>query len=163
MMPWAKCQCLFSACLIKIVIVAIITTVRPTSPITLTPRIIRRPSVITLSVVPVTGTRTRIIAGTVEIIAVDVDASGPGVGRGVVPIAVAVGVVEVRTAAGRSEVAVSIRMLVAVLPLTYFSVTGIHDVEPVEILSVDCIPTFRLHRKAYRPSDRRDEMYAGHV
>ena len=124
----------FSACSVitKIVIIAVITTIGSTSLITTTCIIITGPSVVALPTVPVCVTHARIIATTIEVIAVDVDAGGFGVGRGVVKVALAVGIVLARAAAGWSKVAVVIRVLVAVHLLTE-GITGIRGTGPAQI------------------------------
>lgn len=138
----------FSICSItKIVQIAIIATIHSTSSITATRRIITVPSVITLSVVPVSVTHAGIIATAVVIIAVDVDARGVGVGRCVVQVALAVDVVLAGAAVGRSEVAIVIRVSVAVHQLTRVDVTGISHVGAAEI-SPDFISTFIIYREA---------------
>jgi len=93
------------------------------------------PSVIALPIVPVTVTHTRIIATTIEVIAVDVDAGGVGVGRGVVKVALAVDVVLARAAIGWSEVAVVIRVLVAIHLLTCARIVHQRSIETTESIT----------------------------
>ena len=115
-MALVKAQCSFSVCSIKIVIIALITGMHSILLLNTITRKIIGPPVIALSFVPETVTSVIIIATTVDVIAAEVDASGVGVGRRVVEIALAVGVVH--AAIGRSEVAVAVRMVVAVHPPT---------------------------------------------
>jgi len=99
---------------------------------TTTPRSIA-PSVIALPSHPVRSTRARIIATAVEIIASEVDACGAGVASRVVAVALTVDVVQVCTAVGRTEVAVAIRMHVAVLPQTRAGTSIVNVGESAEI------------------------------
>ena len=114
-------------------------------------RIITGPSVITLRTVPETATIAVIIATTVEIIAVDVDARGAGVGHGVVHVALAVGVRVVGAAVGRTEVAVSVRVSVAVHPPTHVvPIANVSRVEPADILHVLTVKINKYHVRVLR-------------
>ena len=149
---------------LKRVIIAIITTVHSFSLNTATRRHIAGPSVITLSVVPVPIARpsTIVIAAGVEIISGEVDARVAAVRRRAVAVAAAVGVVEGRTAVGRSEVAVSVRMQVAVYRPTRVGSVPLRSAQTTDSTRQSQITHFERARRVFVRSSytqwRRQEL-----